>query len=474
MDHGSYGTPRDPALGADPRTATSSNPGRELTRRDLLRYAMAGAGILAIGSPPLTFPALAVGAASTADQFDAEVPTAWFGLALELVRQTPGFSPPVASRAFAYAGVALYESLIPGMPDNLTLAGQLRGLPDLPHTGRSRAFHWPTVANAAMASVLRDLFPTAPAGLRVRVDDLEAWFAGRFGADAPPGIFRRSVDRGQEVAAGVFDWSRDDGGHEGFIRNSSSSYVPPSGPGLWVPTPPAFLPALQPYWGSNRTFAAPSGANPSVGAHTPYSEESGSPFAAEAMEVYEVAGRLSDEQRAIALFWADDPGTTSTPPGHSISILTQVLRAEHSSLAFAAEAYAKMGIAVADAFICCWHAKYAVNLLRPITYVRAHIDPGWTPLVTTPPFPEHPSGHSVQSAAAAHVLTDLFGARSFTDRTHDARGFAPRSFGSFVEAADEAAISRLYGGIHFRPAIELGLDQGTSIGEVVAALRFRT
>jgi hypothetical protein len=330
------------------------------------------------------------------------------------------------------------------------------------------------VANAATASVLRDLFPTAPVDLRARLDALEAGFAARFSASAAPGIFRRSVDRGREVAAAVFDWSKRDGGHEGFLRNSSSSYVPPSGSGRWVPTPPAYLPALQPFWGSNRTFAAPSGANPSIGAHTYYSEDPGSRFAAEAMEVYEVAGSLSDEQRAIALFWADDPGATSTPPGHSISILTQVLRAERSSLAFAAEAYAKIGIAVADAFICCWHAKYAANLLRPITYVREHIDPAWTPLVTTPPFPEHPSGHSVQSAAAAHVLTDLFGTASFTDRTHDARGLAPRSFGSFVEAADEAAISRLYGGIHFRPAIELGLDQGRSIGEMVGALRFRT
>jgi hypothetical protein len=105
-----------------------------------------------------------------------------------------------------------------------------------------------------------------------------------------------------------------------------------------------------------------------------------------------------------------------------------------------------------------------------VTYIRGVIDPSWGPLLLTPPFPEYTSGHSVQTTAAAHVLTGLFGKLSFTDHTHDVRGLPPRSFRSFMEAAEEAAVSRMYGGIHFRAAIEHGLEQGVCIGERVTAL----
>jgi hypothetical protein len=230
---------------------------------------------------------------------------------------------------------------------------------------------------------------------------------------------------------------------------------------------------LQPYWGSCRTFASPSGAACEPGPPTAYDEETSSRFFEEAYEVYAAVNALTDEERAVALFWSDDPGTTVTPPGHSISILTQTIRQRGASLADAVIAYAKVGMAVADAFICCWHTKYRVNLLRPVTYIRSLIDPAWSSPLTTPPFPEYTSGHSVQSGAAATVLTDLFGEFAFTDHTHDDRGLAPRSFGSFWDAAREAAISRLHGGIHFRPAIELGLEQGRCVGEHTNALRLR-
>ncbi len=182
----------------------------------------------------------------------------------------------------------------------------------------------------------------------------------------------------------------------------------------------------------------------------------------------------------IARYWADDPGESVTPPGHWISILNQVLEREQASLALASESYAKVGIAVADAFITCWHTKYLYNVPRPITYIQKVIDPTWnTPVVVdpviTPPFPEYTSGHSVQSGAAAGVLSDLFGANyAFTDHTHVRLGYAPRAFASFEEAAQEAAISRLYGGIHYRAAIENGLQQGNCVSERVLELRFGT
>lgn len=430
-----------------------------VTRRALLeRAALAAVGLAGLEAPS----AAAERRFPGADVYGAEVPAAWFDLALDLVRTTPGFSPPVASRAFGYAGVALHESVVPAR----SFAGRVNGLtrPSLPADG---AYHWPTVANAALAEILRLLVPTAPNG--GAIERLEQGFGGEAQAMLPSGIYKRSVARGAEVAQHVFDWSKTDGGHEAF-RNNFPPYTPPTGPGLWVPTPPAFSSALQPYWGSNRPFALPNGDFGDPGGPPAYSEAPGSAFHTEAKECYDAVTALTAEQTAIALFWSDDPGQTATPPGHSVSILTQILRRKGASLARAAEAYAKVGMAVADAFISCWRTKYRYNLIRPATYVRRIIDPAWTPLLVTPPFPEYTSGHSVQSGAAAAVLTDLFGELAFTDHTHDARGLPPRSFNSFADAAEEAAVSRLYGGIHFRTAIERGLEQGRAVAARVNAL----
>lgn len=405
-----------------------------------------------------------------ADAFAAEVATAWFDLSLELVRQTAGFSPPVASRAFGYSGIALYEALVPGMEGFRSLEPVLAGLGPLPVTGRNRAYDWPLVANAALASVLRGLFPSGRTGA---VNALEARLEASLRRTLPPGVAERSAQRGKDVGAAVLEWSKGDGGHEGYLRNFPPSYTPPVGPGLWVPTPPGFLPALQPFWGRNRCLALEGGADCPPGDHPAYSDSPGSAFHVEAVEVYDAVNEVTPEQEAVAHFWSDDPGATATPPGHSISVATQVLRREGASLAAAAEVYAKVGIAVCDAFVACWHQKYVYNLIRPVTYLQ-RLDPGWRPLLVTPPFPEYPSGHSVQSGAAFEVLGDLFGeGYAFVDHTHDDRGFAPRSFRSFLEAAEEAAISRLYGGIHFRAAIERGLLQGRCIGRAVSGLPFR-
>jgi hypothetical protein len=445
-----------PSIGALPR----------LTRRRFLVGAgKAAAGLAAIGV--LGAPARATPRFPSADQVDAEVATAWFERALDLVRTTPGYSPPVASRALGYTGATLYEAVVPGMEGYRSLLG------GMPEAGRNDAYDWPAVANAALAAILRRLFATAPTGQLAAVTALEERFADRFRAGLPPGVFGRSVRRGQELAAAVFERSRADGGHKGYARNFPA-YEPPVGPGLWVPTPPGFLPALQPFWGLNRCLAIATGAEHSPGDHPAYSEDPASAFFAEALETYEAVTNLIAEQEAIARFWSDDPGTTATPPGHSVAITTQVLRQQGASLAAAAEAYARVGMAVADAFVACWHQKYVYNLLRPVTYINRLIDRDWLPLLVTPPFPEYPSGHSVQSGAAFQVLTDLFGDDyAFVDHTHDGRGLAPRSFASFVDAAQEAAISRLYGGIHFRAAIDNGLSQGSQIGRAVSALPLR-
>jgi hypothetical protein len=451
---------------AEGRAPSGALPG--LTRREFLGRAggaLAGASALGLVVPR----AWAAPRFPPADEFDAEVAAAWFELSLGLVERTPGFSPPVASRAFAYLGLALYEALVPGMDGFRSLA-TLPGLSELPTVGRNGAYDWPSVANAALAAGSRSFFPTSGAAGLAAIDALEAELAAKHGARLPPGIRERSSRRGNEVAGAVFEWSRGDGGHDGYLRNFPP-YDAPSGPGYWAPTPPGFLPGLQPFWGQNRCFVLEGGGVCPPEGHPPYSEDPASAFYSEAIEVYETVRDLTPEQEAIARFWSDDPGQTPTPPGHSIEITTQVLRNEDTSLAAAAEAYLRVGMAVCDAFIACWHAKYAYNLIRPVTYLQRFVDPDWLPILITPPFPEYPSGHSVQSGAAFQVLTDLFGdGYAFTDHMHDVRGLAPRSFGSFLDAAEEAAISRLYGGIHFRAAIDHGIAQGRCIGQAVSAL----
>ncbi|MBK8022963.1 MAG: vanadium-dependent haloperoxidase [Chloroflexi bacterium] len=279
------------------------------------------------------------------------------------------------------------------------------------------------------------------------------------------------------MADAIYIWSLTDGGHDGEINNHRADYVAPTGEGLWVPTARSSgdpLPALQPYWGDNRPFALTSGGDCAPPPPPAYSLDASASFYVEALEVYDTVRQLTPEQQEIALFWSDDPGQTSTPPGHSISILTQIIRQQELTLDRAAEAYARLGIALADSFIACWKIKFQYSLLRPVTYIQTNIDAAWNTLLSTPPFPEYPSGHSVQSAAAAAVLEQLFGESfSFLDHTHSDRGMAPRHFESFAEFAEEAALSRLYGGIHYRSAIEQGLEQGRCISERVNSLIFR-
>jgi len=221
--------------------------------------------------------------------------------------------------------------------------------------------------------------------------------------------------------------------------------TPPVGPDFWVPTPPAFLPPLLPGWGE----VLPWNIGDPVTLRPPPPPRPGEPaFEAEVREVYDVSRTLTPEQRAIALFWADGPGTV-TPPGHWNAIALDLVQAFRLNTAQAARVFAVLNTAQADAFICIWDAKYAYWSLRPITAIRREIDPSWSPLITTPPFPSYVSGHAGTSGAAATVLSAFF----------------PSKAAQLHAWANEAALSRLYGGIHFPIDNEVGLALGTSVGE---------
>jgi membrane-associated phospholipid phosphatase len=421
--------------------------------------------------------------AQDASKYSANVAIDWLQLDLQLIQQTPGFSPPVAARALGYLGLALYESVLPGMPAQRSLAGQLNELDSLPWAQPDETLHWPTVANAAMAAMTRLMFPTASAENKTRIDLLERNLPLKYPQEFDPAaltaeITQRSESFGKLMAMALMTWARTDGGHEawGPLRRSQSNYVPPSGAGQWSATPPNFAPALLPWWGENRPFVlSPKADACPAPAPPPYSEASGSPFYKEAEEVWRIANAATQAQRQFALYWADDPGKTPTPAGHWVHIAGDVLKARKATLADAAETYARLTLAMNDAFIAAWRSKYQINLLRPVTYVQLFIDSNWTPqLMNTPPFPEYPSGHSVQSAAAAAVLSKLFGAQTaFTDNTHNDRGWGPRTFTSFNAAAEEASLSRLYAGIHFRSAVIGGQAQGRCVADRVLGLKTR-
>ena len=433
----------------------------------------------------LTVPVAMAQTASLAHQasdYSANVATEWFNLVLQLVQQTPGFSPPVAARALGYLGLTLYESVVPGMPQNRSLAGELNELSSLPWAQPDEVLHWPTVANAALATMTRMMIPTASAENKARVDLLERSLPLKYGADFDPGavtpeITFRSETFGRLMAMAVMTWARTDGGHEawGPLRRDQNPFVPPSGPGLWTATPPLFAKPLLPGWGRNRPFVLKTAADCPAPPPPAYAEEPGTEFRKQGEEVLRISNAATQEQRQFALYWADDAGKTPTPAGHWAFIAGDVLKARKANLATAAETYARLNIAMADAFIAAWATKYQTNVLRPVTYIQIAIDSNWVPtLMATPPFPDYPSGHSVQSSAAAAVLARLFGDKTaFTDNTHNDRGWGPRTFPSFKAAADEAGLSRLYAGIHYRFSVTGGQVQGDCVGRKALALQFQ-
>lgn len=403
----------------------------------------------------------------------APVITQWYRLVLELVRHTPTYSPPVASRAFAYLGVTLYEATAPGDPARLSLAGQLAGL--TPPPARAPGPHDEAlVAHAALSAAVQHFFGnTGPTGQRA-MQAMDSKLGARLATGVAPDVVARSLAQGRAVAEHIRQWAATDGGEVVENMGFPLQWTLTPGPAHWVPTSAIVQQQapLLPGWAQNRPFAMPAANACPLPPPPAYSETPGSAFHAEAQEVYDTTQALTPEQKLIARFWSDDPMLSPTPPGHWISILIEIADVEGLPATARADALARLGVALADAFIGCWQTKFEYDLLRPVTYIRRVIDPKWEPMLITPPFPEYPSGHSTQSGAAAAVLTAIFGATyAFDDATHEADGLPVRHFASFDAAAQEAALSRLYGGIHFRAAIERGLDQGACIGAHVNKLR---
>jgi hypothetical protein len=395
--------------------------------------------------------------------YSADVVTSWLSLQLKITQTTPA-SPVVTTRRLAYTGIALYESIVPGLVGYQSIAPQLNGLPPLPTVAPGERYHWPTCANVALAAMHRYLYPTTSVANRATIDSLETAYATRYQQDRPADELARSADFGRKIAAAIFEWSKSDG------NDDVTPYTSPTGTGLWVPTPPAFATAALPNWGKMRPLVVGSDTGADQGAPTPYSTDTTSAYCAQAREVYAISQNLTTEQKATALFWADNPDGKSYGGGHWHAILSQVLATQKIRLDVAAVLVAQLGIAMSEASISIFKAKYHYNGLRPVTYIRSVLNqPDWNTLIPTPNHPEYPSGHSILSAAAAQTLTQWFGSQyAFTDHAYDALGFQPRSYHSFEEAAVEAGNSRVYAGIHYRKTCDVSQTHGKRIAQNVA------
>ncbi|HET6542787.1 MAG TPA: vanadium-dependent haloperoxidase [Chryseolinea sp.] len=383
------------------------------------------------------------------------------------------FSPPVAARIYTYMSIAGYEVAIHRDEKYVTLAGQLKGLEPVPTPEEGVEYCYQLASVQAMLKVGRTLVFSED-----KMDGFYEKIMQEFkDTDIPDDVYERSIAYGIQVADHIIAWS----GKDNYKQSRSfPKYSILDDPATWKPTPPAYMDAVEPHWNKIRTFGIDSAAQFKPKPPTPFSIEKESPFYKEAMEVYTIGKNLSPEQRDIASFWDCNPFVMNvkghvmfatkkiSPGGHWMNITHVACVKAKANFVQSAEAYVRVSMSLFDGFVSCWDEKYRSKLIRPETYINQYIDENWVPLLQTPPFPEYTSGHSVISGSAAVTLTKLFGENfSFTDSTEIEFGLTSRSFKSFEEACDEAAISRMYGGIHYRPAFENGLTEGKAVGTYI-------
>jgi hypothetical protein len=383
------------------------------------------------------------------------------------------FSPPVASRIYTYVSVAAYEAARHQDSTFVSLAGQLHGLESVPQPDKNVEYCFSLAAIQAALMVGRTL---------VFSEDKMDEFSNLILKDykecgMPSEVFDRSIDYGLKVASHIIAWSSKDNYKQ---SRSFPKFTVENNDATWKPTPPAYMEAVEPHWMKIRTFVLDSAGQFKPESPTPFSKAKDSQFFKEATEVHDMVINLSDEQKQIASFWDCNPFVMNvqghvmfatkkiSPGGHWMNITRVACNQAKADFLQSSEAYVRVALSLVDGFISCWDEKYRSKVVRPETYINQHIDENWTPLLQTPPFPEYTSGHSVISNSAATALTGLFGDNfAYTDSTEVEFGMTARNFKSFFDAAQEAAISRMYGGIHYRPAVENGVVEGKAVGKFI-------
>lgn len=389
------------------------------------------------------------------------------------------FSPPVAGRIYTYPNIAAYEILKQNEKGYASFANNYAEL-SIPAAENKDA-------DLGLASIFAFYFTGYE--LVYSIDILEKNIKTFREELTKKGVNEKTVkaseEYGKKVSMAVIGWAKKDQYNE---MRSFPKYQLLKEEGKWLPTPPDYNDALEPHWSKLRPFTLDSASQFRPAPPTEYDMDTNSVFYKELMEVYRAIKENDEERVAIAKFWDCNPLVTKhkghvtyaekklTPGGHWVNIGRMAMREQNFDLINTAHTYLMITVGINDAFISCWDEKYNSNYIRPVTIIQKNIETAWTPILYTPNFPEYPSGHSVVSGSAATILTKIFGENyAFTDSTEVPYGTPPRSFNSFLHASDEAAISRMYGGIHFTPAIEEGKTQGHKVGKhVLKSVQLKT
>ncbi len=387
------------------------------------------------------------------------------------------FSPPVASRVYMYPTVAAYSIMQQAFPEKYEdLEGQISGFTSVPALTDKKV-------NAHLAAI--HAFLKVGTTLIFSENKMDAYQKALYEKleeeGLPSSVKLASLAYGEEVAAHILAWADTD-----FYKQSRTfpKYTIQEGTAFWKPTPPDYMEGIEPNWNKIRTLVLQSADQFEPAPPYPVDMDKNSPFYKELLEVYELGEKIdgSTEATQIASFWDCNPYVSHhrghamfatkkiTPGGHWIGITKIATTKAGDSFDQTVHAYTRVSAALFDGFISCWNTKWNTLIVRPETIINEFLDETWLPLLQTPPFPEYTSGHSVISRAAAVALTDIYGDDfAFEDTTEEVYGLGVRSYPSFLAASEEAAISRLYGGIHYRRAIDEGVKQGEAVGKYLVS-----
>ncbi|MGQ0740028.1 MAG: vanadium-dependent haloperoxidase [Bacteroidota bacterium] len=381
-------------------------------------------------------------------------------------------NPPAAARFYAYSLLTGYELYCQLDKTPERLRQKLNNYPDIKITADKSSVNRELVV---LYGILETGKTIIPSGFLLEKSQEE--LVNYFNKELSPETITASVSLAKEVSRQIVQYAATDGY---FKLSTKARYKPFNTDSCWKPTPPEYMPAVEPHWRTIRTFFLDSASQFKPQQPQSFDKDSNSAFMKMTMEVYKVGSALTEEQRLIANFWDCNPFAVQfqghmsiglkkiSPGGHWMCIAGTAAEKAGLDLKNNLLLHTLTALTLHDAFISCWDEKYRSNRLRPEQAINKYIDAKWKPLLQTPPFPEYSSGHSVISTASAEVLTYFLGNDfSFIDSAETYIGLSPRSFPSFREAAAEARISRLYGGIHFRDAIEAGGEQGRKVGEFI-------
>jgi hypothetical protein len=380
-------------------------------------------------------------------------------------------NPPLAARFFAYSCLAAYEVVALHDSTFLSLSGKLNEFPEIKRPKGSGEIHKDISALLAFYETAKVLQPSG----KLMGEWEQIWIDSLLNMGVSEKIMKYSLDFAKEVSVQILKYAKEDRYNK---MSAFPRYTPRNTEGTWYPTPPGYFPPVEPYFNTIRSFTLDRPDQFKPEPPISFSADKKSPFYTLMSEIKNLS--LSQEQKEIAAFWDCNPfalfdnghllvGMKKISPGaHWMGIVNIACKKADISFAKAIQVNTVLAIGLMDGFQSCWDEKYRSNRIRPEKAIRKYLDPKWTPFLQTPPFPEYLSGHSTISSVSAIILAHFFGKEfSFTDTVEERYGLKARTYSSFEQAAEEAGISRFYGGIHFMDAIENGQKQGVQVGNHV-------